>query len=44
MELSRRNFLGTAAMAAAGFAMEGCATAPVAAVVKPEYHIFSRVF
>ena len=45
MELSRRSFLGTAAMAAAGCAVEGCAARPVAAAVaKPEYHVFSRVF
>ena len=45
MKLGRRDFLGTAAMAAAGFAVEGCAAKPAAAVAaKPEYHVFSRVF
>jgi len=45
MEWSRRGFLGAAATAAAGFAMEGCVARPaVAAAMKPEYHVFSRVF
>ncbi|MBE6395734.1 MAG: twin-arginine translocation signal domain-containing protein [Lentisphaerae bacterium] len=45
MELNRRDFLGAAATAAAGFAMEGCAMKPtVAAAMRPEYHVFSRVF
>ena len=41
MEMNRRCFLGTAAMAAAGCATRGV---PVAAPAKPEYHVFSRVF
>ena len=41
MELSRRSFIGTAALAAAGCATKSI---PVAAAVKPEYHVFSRVF
>ena len=46
MELNRRAFLGTAALAVAGVATEGCCTTRLAAapVTKPEYHVFSRVF
>ena len=46
MELNRRAFLGTAALAAAGVATEGCCATRLAAapVTKPEYHVFSRVF
>ena len=49
MEFSRRDFLGTAVMAAAGAATGGCALAEggagcAAACMKPEYHVFSRVF
>ena len=46
MKLNRRAFLGTAALAVAGVATEGCCTTRLAAapVTKPEYHVFSRVF
>ena len=46
MDLCRRDFLGTAALAAAGIAAGGCATRLTAAsaAAKPEYHVFSRVF
>ena len=39
MKVSRRAFIGTAAMAAAG-----CASGKVELPAKPEYHVFSRVF
>ena len=47
MKLSRRDFLGSAAMAAAGAMADGCASPKAvgaAACTKPEYHVFSRVF
>ena len=42
MEINRRGFLGTAAMAAAGCAVSAPSNAGAAA--RPEFHVFSRVF
>ena len=49
MRLTRRDFLETAVLAAAGFAGGGCCASRLpasaaSAAAKPEYHVFSRVF